>query len=196
MEVRLDAKVPGTVLLRDEGSGAVHYITYNNIQQVRRVGSGLGCGRLLKRRSAAVMQVAARKHPAPEGVWPAIPDPLPSPPLPLLPPICINARQIDLTDDYVVMALFGDGGWEDQVRVLCVLCAVQWGVLCSGVCCGAVACAVVQWRVLEGEGSGVPRFELADLPFQQLHPLTHHLMNDSAPGPLTTTDAAAAGPRG
>jgi hypothetical protein len=24
--------------------------------------------------------------------------------------------QIDLTDDYVVMALFGDGSWEDQVR--------------------------------------------------------------------------------
>jgi hypothetical protein len=34
VEVRLDAKVPGTVLLRDDGSGAVHYITYNNVQQV------------------------------------------------------------------------------------------------------------------------------------------------------------------
>lgn len=26
------------------------------------------------------------------------------------------AVQIDLTDDYVVMAFFGDGSWEDQVR--------------------------------------------------------------------------------
>lgn len=34
MEVRLDAKLPGTVLLRDEATGAVFYITNNNIQQV------------------------------------------------------------------------------------------------------------------------------------------------------------------
>lgn len=26
--------------------------------------------------------------------------------------------QIDLTDDYVVMALFGDGGWEDSMTRL------------------------------------------------------------------------------
>jgi hypothetical protein len=35
MEVRLDAKVPGTLLLRDEGSGAVYYITNSNVQQAR-----------------------------------------------------------------------------------------------------------------------------------------------------------------
>ncbi|KAI8463135.1 MAG: hypothetical protein J3K34DRAFT_527240 [Monoraphidium minutum] len=58
MEVRLDAKIPGTVLLRDEGSGAVYYLTNNNVQQ------------------------------------------------------------FDLTDDYVVMALFGDGAWEDQIQRL------------------------------------------------------------------------------
>ncbi|KIZ00564.1 hypothetical protein MNEG_7396 [Monoraphidium neglectum] len=58
MEVRLDAKVPGTVLLRDEGSGAVFYITNSNVQQ------------------------------------------------------------FDLTDDYVVMALFGDGSWEDDMQRL------------------------------------------------------------------------------
>lgn len=35
VETRLDAKVPGTVLLRDD-QGYVHYITYSNIQQVGR----------------------------------------------------------------------------------------------------------------------------------------------------------------
>jgi hypothetical protein len=33
LQVRLDAKVPGTVLLRDK-DGYVYYITLNNIQQV------------------------------------------------------------------------------------------------------------------------------------------------------------------
>lgn len=28
------------------------------------------------------------------------------------------ASQIDLTDDYVVMALFGDGAWEDTMQRL------------------------------------------------------------------------------
>jgi hypothetical protein len=32
-QLRLDARVPGTVLLRDKG-GRVYYITLNNIQQV------------------------------------------------------------------------------------------------------------------------------------------------------------------
>jgi hypothetical protein len=33
MEVRLDAKMPGTVLLRDQ-QGYVYFITFNNVQQV------------------------------------------------------------------------------------------------------------------------------------------------------------------
>lgn len=53
VEIRLDAKVPGTVLFRDK-QDYVWFITFNNIQQ------------------------------------------------------------IDLTDDYVVIALFGDGSWEDE----------------------------------------------------------------------------------
>eukprot|EP00775_Hariotina_reticulata_P011188 gene11188-11338_t len=57
VELRLDAKMPGTVLLRDQ-NGYVHFITFNNIQQ------------------------------------------------------------IDLTDDYAVMALFGDGAWEDTMQRL------------------------------------------------------------------------------
>lgn len=56
-EIRLDAKVPGTVLLRHP-SGQVHYVTFNNIQQ------------------------------------------------------------IDLTDDYVVMALFAGGSWEQNMQPL------------------------------------------------------------------------------
>lgn len=51
MEVRLDAKVPGTVLLRDEATGAVYFISNSNVQQVRGGGGGLPldalrCGRL------------------------------------------------------------------------------------------------------------------------------------------------------
>eukprot|EP00882_Tetradesmus_deserticola_P014494 GHRQ01015414.1.p1 GENE.GHRQ01015414.1~~GHRQ01015414.1.p1 ORF type:complete len:159 (+),score=80.80 GHRQ01015414.1:68-478(+) len=57
VELRLDAKVPGTVLMRDKDS-YVYFITINNIQQ------------------------------------------------------------IDLTDDYVVMALFGDGAWQDSMQRL------------------------------------------------------------------------------
>jgi hypothetical protein len=33
LQLRLDAKVPGTVLLRDQ-NGVVYFITFNNIQQV------------------------------------------------------------------------------------------------------------------------------------------------------------------
>lgn len=29
-----------------------------------------------------------------------------------------NIQQIDLTDDFVVMALFGDGAWEDTMQRL------------------------------------------------------------------------------
>lgn len=57
VELRLDAKIPGTVLLRDK-NGGVFYITIDNVQQ------------------------------------------------------------IDLTDDYVVVALFGDGAWEDRMQRL------------------------------------------------------------------------------
>ena len=35
MEARLDAKLPGTVLLRNEADGAVYYVTYNAVQQVK-----------------------------------------------------------------------------------------------------------------------------------------------------------------
>ncbi len=34
IQVRLDAKMPGTVLLRDPNN-LVYYLTYNNVQQVR-----------------------------------------------------------------------------------------------------------------------------------------------------------------
>jgi hypothetical protein len=34
LQLRLDAKIPGTVLLRDK-NGGVFYITVDNVQQVR-----------------------------------------------------------------------------------------------------------------------------------------------------------------
>jgi hypothetical protein len=39
----------------------------------------------------------------------------------LLPCTCTctcTCRQVDLTDDYVIMALFGDGAWEDRMTRL------------------------------------------------------------------------------
>lgn len=32
--------------------------------------------------------------------------------------VCVDCLQIDLTDDYVVVALFGDGAWEDRMQRL------------------------------------------------------------------------------
>jgi hypothetical protein len=32
--------------------------------------------------------------------------------------LAANGTQVDLTDDYVVMALFGDGAWEENMQRL------------------------------------------------------------------------------
>ena len=110
LEVRLDAKVPGTVLLRDEGSGGVFYITYNNIQQV-------GWGEFHAARTPKRAAGARGRAPRPTRMAsPLFPKQAPQTPRPPL--IGPSLPQIDLTDDYVVMALFGDGAWEDQLQRL------------------------------------------------------------------------------
>jgi hypothetical protein len=119
VEARLDAKIPGTVLLRDEGSGAVFFITYNNVQQVRRFprGSERARGLAVVARAclALSVQAAARRGAAcvaARAQLPAARRRSTAGPGQTRPPV---KTQIDLTDDYVVMALFGDGAWEDQV---------------------------------------------------------------------------------
>lgn len=108
------------MLLRAAGSGGAH-TSYTTTIYRRCVPAVRACGSCLRRlQVTAVHQEAAAARP---GCQPASAQDLcgmyqrrctnPS----------INANkkliyytQIDLTDDYVVMALFGDGSWEEQVR--------------------------------------------------------------------------------
>ncbi len=120
-EVRLDAQVPGTLLLRDP-QGFVHFITLN-LQQVspppwRRIvltwpgGLPAAPGVDASSRGSAAVALAttgAGRLTRPWGAVRAAPG-----------------AQIDLTDDYVVVALFGDGTWEKQVQNVQVRCRRHW----------------------------------------------------------------------
>jgi hypothetical protein len=128
LEVRGDAKMPGTVLLRDQ-EGYVYFITYPGVQQV---GGGLACPPPHSPRAAvhggAAASGPAASPPASQCHHPALglgprsqllplplpPSKQPPPPTPCPSPSC--PHQIDLTDDQVVIAVFGDRRWEQQCQ--------------------------------------------------------------------------------
>lgn len=122
--VRLDLEVAGAMLLRDTDSGSVYAIETTDLPQVR---SELpACTQCTVQQQEQELQ---QHEQLPASGSSSSPLPLLDPPRPCLcpsshlapaiPPPSHNTptsrHQVDLSDDYVLMMMFSDGAWEEQM---------------------------------------------------------------------------------